>query len=145
MKKLDINEETLTGSDTTPATNGIAVQRQVAWCSPPPNPVLEHASSASHENWCRRSILAPAFGLPDYNAGVRVGPQLIPLTDNNLLVDSEALITGEQRLFAWTVSRLPKHHDIFLGWPESQKQQVSGWSGFSSQLQDTQLWRRRRR
>ena len=77
--------------------------------------VLEPAKGVSHEKWCRRSIPAPAFGLPYFNAGVRVGPQLIPLTDNNLALDSEALITGEQRLFAWTVSCLSKHHDLLFG------------------------------
>ena len=75
-----------------------------------------------------------SIGLPDYNAGVRVGSQLIPLTENNLTLDSEALITGEQRLFAWTVSRLSKHHDLFLGWPESQKQQVSEWSALTCRI-----------
>lgn len=33
---IDILEETLSGRGTTHCTNGIVVQRQVAWCEPPP-------------------------------------------------------------------------------------------------------------
>ena len=76
---MDINEETLNGSSTTHVTNGIAVQRHVAWCSPPPRAGSDVTTAKR-----RGSLPAPAYEVPDYNASVTCGPAAISAPESAL-------------------------------------------------------------
>ena len=125
---MDMNEETLTGSCTMHLTNGIAVQRPVACCGPPPR-----ASSDVTTAKRRRSLPAPAYEVPDYNASVRRGPAAIAAPEGALANTGSP--GNDHRVLLWGMSRLSSKDDSLLGRPDTTVHCVPSWSGFCAKLQ----------
>ncbi|KAL9951848.1 hypothetical protein ACROYT_G044583 [Oculina patagonica] len=124
---IDLLEETLSGKGTTHCTNGIIVQRQVAWCEPPPS--LERQDRRRG----RRTLQSVPSQVHQYNAGRRCGPgtyeeQVVDFVKEN----ADAHCSAKVKDFAWFLSRLPLNEDgdTTDATVESQ-QSVPGWSGFN--------------
>ena len=109
---MDINEDTLTGSSTTHVTNGIAVQRHGAWCSPPPRAGSDVTTAKR-----RRSLPAPVYEVPDYNASVRCGAAAIAAPESALANTGSP--GNDHRVLLWGMSRLSSKDDSLLGRPDT--------------------------
>ena len=131
---MDINEETLTGADTTHVTNGIAVQRRVQWCAPPPSQ-HRHEEQPKHR---RRSLAAPAYLPVEYNAGPRCNPMPLDVSEEALQPNYAVLKPGRSRVLLWSLSRLAYSHDAIYGRHANSEQAIPGWSGFCSLWQTKQ-------
>ena len=118
----DINEQTLSGSDTTHCTNGILVQRRTHTCATPP----KEAGMANPQN---NPPLA-SLGRPiSFQTGKRLGPGIMAIDIELLKTPMEGIFTEPKRMdFGWVLMRLPG--DDLFNLPDEHHQNTPGKKKF---------------
>ena len=118
----DLNEETLSGRNTTHCTNGITIQRTVQGCEPPPQIAIARKTPLGSGRK-KRSLEVDIYMPPDLQVLPRIKCQPIQLSSD---VISKALAAIEDRkklLFLWGCARF-KQESL------TSKPTVQAWSGF---------------
>ena len=127
LDNTNINEETLSGHDTTHCTNGIIIQRAVhtsgATASGP------RARTTSTRGKRKRSFTPQPSRILPYIAGTRCSPGNMAISDEDLRSPEFPNSLGEARWedTAWLMLRC-RHDDG----NDDAPQKVPGWSGFNA-------------
>ena len=120
----DLNEDTLSGANTTHCTNGILIQQKVQLDQRLAKTAPTAVQWKSKRSWCRSTILPPELHV-EYFVGHRDGPRQMMLSEDVLLqldkTHTKLPITLKKADFVWLLARLRKSNSLSFGQSDSQE------------------------